>query len=116
MNGQLELQFINTSGKIEVSTYGLAAGTSPGTMDVTQAIKTKTVASWMGENPATGERNIAESSPMIYSNNQVVGVMRYVSSLRLVDKQVTVNILIASGLGLIIILLTFLLNLISYAL
>lgn len=109
---RLELQFINTSGKIEVSTYGLTAGTSPGTMDVTQAIKTKTVASWMGENPATGERIIAVSSPMIYSNNQVVGVMRYVSSLRLVDKQVTVNILIASGLGLIIILLTFLLNLI----
>ncbi len=38
--------------------------------------------------------------------------MRYVSSLRLVDRQVTVNVLIASGLGLLIVLLTFLTNLI----
>jgi hypothetical protein len=36
---------------------------------------------------------------MVYSNGQVVGVMRYVSSLHLVDRQVTINILLASGLG-----------------
>ena len=109
---RLELQFINSSGRIEVSTYGLAAGTSPGTIDINQAVKTKKLSTWLGENPSTGERIIAVSSPMVYSNGQVVGVMRYVSSLRLVDKQVTINILLASGLGLIIILLTFLINLI----
>jgi signal transduction histidine kinase len=109
---RLELQFINSSGRIEVSTYGLAAGTSPNTVDISQAIKTKKVSTWLGENPSTGERIIAVSSPMVYSNGQVVGVMRYVSSLHLVDRQVTINILLASGLGLIIILLTFLINLI----
>jgi signal transduction histidine kinase len=49
---------------------------------------------------------------MVYSTGQVVGVIRYISSLRLVDKQVTVNVLLASALGLAIVLLTFLINLI----
>ncbi len=109
---RLELQFINASGRIEVSSYGLAAGTSPGTPDIANAVRLKKVSSWIGENPSTGERIIAVSSPMVYSNGQVVGVIRYVSSLRLVDRQVTVNVLIASGLGLLIVLLTFLINLI----
>jgi signal transduction histidine kinase len=109
---RLELQFINASGKIEVSSYGLAAGTSPGTPDISEAVRTGRVCTWKGENPSTGERIIAVSSPMIYSNGQVVGVIRYVSSLRLVDRQVTVSVLLASALGLAIILLTFLINLI----
>ncbi len=108
---RLELQFINASGRIEVSSYGLAAGTSPGTPDIANAVKSKSVASWIGENPSTGEHVIAVSSPMVYSTGQVVGVIRYVSSLRLADRQVAVNVLLASGLGLAIVLLTFLLNL-----
>ena len=36
----LELQFINTNGRVQVSSYGLTAGTSPGTPDITQAVET----------------------------------------------------------------------------
>ena len=35
---RIELQFINRSGRVEVSTSGLTAGTSPGTSDIDQAI------------------------------------------------------------------------------
>ena len=35
---RLELQFINVNGRVQVSSYGLTAGTQPGTSDVTEAI------------------------------------------------------------------------------
>lgn len=38
----LELQFISTSGKIVLSSYGLTSGGSPGTNDIAQSIKTRT--------------------------------------------------------------------------
>lgn len=107
---KMELQFINTFGRVEVSTYGITAGTSPSTPDITEAIKYKTMSSWRGKNPSTGERIIAVSSPMIYTNGQVVGVMRYVSSLRAVDRQVSVNIIVAVAAGVTIILLFVLTN------
>lgn len=108
----LELQFINTSGRVEVSTYGITAGSSPSTPEISEAIKTKALSSWRGKNPTTGERIIAVSSPMIYTNGQVVGVMRYVSSLKAVDRQVTLNIIIAIIVGITIILLIIVTNMV----
>ena len=34
----LELQFINTNGRVQASSYGLTAGTSPGTPDIVSAV------------------------------------------------------------------------------
>ena len=96
---KLELQFINTRGRVEVSTYGTASGTAPGTFDVQNAIDTGEISSWSGRQEETGEHIMSVSSPLI-SNGQVVGVMRYITSLRLVDRQVTVSCLIAVGIGL----------------
>ncbi len=107
---KLELQFINAYGRVEVSTYGITAGTMPGTPDISEAIRTKKLAAWRGKNPETGERIIAVSSPMIYSTGQVVGVMRYVSSLKTVDRQVTLNIVAAIAVGIVIILVVILAN------
>jgi signal transduction histidine kinase len=107
----LELQFINSRGRVEISTYGITAGDSPGTDDITQAIETKKISVWRGKSPTTGERIIAVSSPMIYSTGQVVGVMRYVSSLKKVDKQVVLNILAAAGIGVLILVFVFTVNL-----
>ncbi len=101
----LELQFISLNGKIEISTYGITAGTTPGTPDIKDAISTKKISIWMGKSPSTNERIIAVSSPMIYSNGQVIGVMRYVSSLEELDKTVLSNILIAIAAGAAVILL-----------
>ena len=38
--------------------------------------------------PTTGERIIAVSNPVLYSNGEVIGVMRYVTSTRLLDMQI----------------------------
>ena len=109
---KLELQFINTRGSVEISTYGITAGTSPGTPDISDAIRSKEVRTWMGKSPTTGERIIAVSSPMIYSNGQVVGVMRYVSSLRDIDRHVVLSVLGAVAIGALILAFVFIMNMI----
>ncbi len=88
----LELQFINTRGGVVASSYGKWAGGYPGTSDITQAIATQEIAVFSGRSPTTGERIMAVSSPMIYTNGEVIGVLRYVTSLRLVDRQVRYDI------------------------
>ena len=99
----LELQFISTSGKIVASSYGQWAGEAPKTSDVAEAIATREINSFHGRNPSTGERIMAVSSPMIYSNGEVIGVLRYVTSMRNVDKQIGMAVCIAVLLGLFVI-------------
>lgn len=84
----IELQFINAQGRIVASSHGSWAGHSPTTSDVTNALTKRIIDKYSGENPATGERIMAVSSPMIYSNGEVIGVLRYVTSTALVDMQI----------------------------
>ena len=107
---KLELQFINTRGRIEVSSFGLNAGTSPGTPDIAEAIELRAISSWTGERVDTGERVLSVSSPMLYGG-QVVGVMRYVTSLRLVDKLVAWYIIVAAAVGSLVTIVVVLSNL-----
>ena len=98
---QLELQFISANGNLVASSYGQWAGKAPTTPDIASAIETQQLASYKGVNPPTGERIMAVSSPMIYTNGEVIGVLRYVTSLRTADKQVLMIGLIAVVAGLI---------------
>lgn len=107
----LELQFISTTGRIEVSTYGIAAGTKPGTDDISSALANGEISSFMGKDPTTGERIVAVSAPLIYRNGQIVGVIRYLSALKLVDRRVTFSIMIAAAIGLSLLLVVFTVNL-----
>lgn len=99
---RLELEFVNTLGRIEFSSSGLTAGMVPDTNDVTQALKDAKQISWMGADPATGERIMSVSSPLLFSNDQVIGVMRYVTSLEKVDRQILYSIGIALAVALLI--------------
>ncbi len=78
----MELQFVNTNNRIVASSYGVYSGMAGVTSDIREAIETKAIASYTGTNPATGERIMAVSSPLIYTNGEVIGVLRYVTSLR----------------------------------
>ena len=104
----LELQFINTSGRVQVSSYALTAGTSPDTSDVAGAIA-GSLSSFRGRDPQTGERILSVSCPLRL-NARVVGVLRYVTSLRAVERQIFLNFLLASGLALAVLALTVLSN------
>ena len=89
---RIELQFIGSSGRIQVSTSGLTAGTSPGTGDITQAIETAAMAPFRGRDPETGENIMAVSHPLVFHGN-VVGVMRLVTSLKAANRQVMFAVL-----------------------
>jgi len=84
----LELQFINKQGRLVASSYGDWAGLPPKTSDIADAVSTRGPSSFVGVDPDTGERIMAVSCPMIYSNGEVIGVLRYVTSTKLVDKQI----------------------------
>ena len=84
----IELQFINNQGKLVASSYGEWAGQSPTTSEIAEAMTTRDIRHYVGRDPATGERIMAVSSPMIYSNGEVIGVLRYVTSTKLVDRQI----------------------------
>ena len=84
----LELQFINDKGQIVASSYGRWIGQSPTTSDIQKAISTRSAQPFVGKDPQTGERIMAVSSPMIYSNGEVIGVLRYVTSTAVMDRQI----------------------------
>jgi len=90
---RMELQFINSSGRIQVSTYGLTAGTSPGTEDISQSIDKNEMSVFQGEDPQTGENILSVSYPLSF-NGKVVGVMRFVTSLRAVNRQILLSVLV----------------------
>ena len=98
LSSNMELQFINSDGVLVASSYGHWAGSSPDTSDISGAIQSREVDDYVGINPHTGEHIIAVSCPMIYSNGKVVGVLRYVTSTRLVHLQVFYISLTALGI------------------
>ena len=57
----------------------------------------------------TGERITAVSAPLLY-NGELVGIMRYVTSMRLVDRQVLVMTLVAVILSVSILILVYISN------
>ena len=97
MSGSLELQFINSDGLLVASSYGALAGKSPATSEIREAMQSRKIRTYTGRDPITGEQIMAVSGPMIYSNGEVVGVLRYVTSTRLVNRQILLIGLIALG-------------------
>lgn len=109
--GSLELQFIDTAGRIEVSSSSLSAGVVPGSDDISQALTTGRISYWQGRHTSTGEKILAVSAPLSASNGTVVGVMRYITSLKLVNRAVSGSALAAGSVGLAVVLVVFFSNL-----
>ncbi len=100
----LELEFLDSQGEILTSSFGLAAGTRPQTADVEGALQGE-ITVFTGRDPATGERIMAVSGPVAYSAGETAGIMRYVTSLRVADRQILMLVGCAVLLALLIILL-----------
>lgn len=84
----IELQFISTKGVLLASSYGEWSVEVLTTNDITNAINTRGICTFCDPNPKTGERIMAVSSPIIYKNGEVIGVLRYVTSTRIMDRQI----------------------------
>ena len=96
---KLEVEYLDADGQIRLSSSDLTAFRSPGTPDIAEAISMKRTKVWIGADPSTGEHIMAASSPLMI-DGEVVGVMRYVTSLNKVDKQIIIIVAIALGIGL----------------
>ncbi len=90
----LELQFISASGELVASSYGIWPGMAPSTSDIQDALRSAEVATFTGEDGATGERIMAVSTPVFYGG-QTVGVLRFVTSTRIMDQQIAVIALLS---------------------
>ena len=104
---RLELQFISKDGTLVASSYGQWAGQSPITSEIREAIEMRTIRTYMGEDRASHERIMAVSSPMIYSNGEVIGVLRFVTSTGLMDLQILqVALMSFAALAVILVVVT----------
>jgi Na+-transporting methylmalonyl-CoA/oxaloacetate decarboxylase gamma subunit len=109
---RIELQFIDSSGSVQTSTSGLKAGTFPGTSDIRQAIQDGEMRHFQGRDPETGENILAVSYPLLF-NGKVVGVMRLVTSLRAVNRQIIMAVLAILAIAVICMALVVISNLCS---
>jgi len=109
-NHKLELQILTSSGRIYTTSYGLTAGSIPGTPEIAQAVSTKTTQPWSGNDPVTGEHIMAVTAPVIYEDS-VVGMVRFVTSLRAADRQFLIICAFAVLIGLAIASLIYFSNL-----
>ena len=106
----LELQFLDPTGAVILSGNDLTAGSTPGTPDIQQAMSELSTKHWRGRDPATRERILAASSPVIYQG-EVVGVIRYVTSLTEIDRQFTFAMTVIAAIGLGIFAMVYFSNL-----
>lgn len=103
----MEIQFIDTNYRIVSSSYSPLSSEVEVTEDISLAMENREISAFTGKNPATGERIMAVSSPLIYSNGEVIGVLRYVTSLKLVDHQILTFTLVISLVGIILLLIVY---------
>ena len=92
----LELQFINNKGELVASSYGIWPGMAPSTEDIGDATKTGLIATYTGKDSSTGERIMAVSTPLVYGT-ETIGVLRFVSSTRIMDTQIAIISLVCIG-------------------
>ncbi len=107
----LEVQFIGESGKIIISSYGLTAGLSPGTSDITDALEKGEMGYYRGVDPGTGEHIMSVSAPLQF-DGRVRGVLRYVTAMSAVEREILLTIGVAAVLLLLCIGMVYFSNMI----
>ena len=100
---KIELQFLDSEANLMASSYGSWPGESAATPEIQEALSTRTVQAYVGNNPETGERIMAVSAPIVASSGEIVGVLRFVTSTRMVDGQVLL-VLLTSGMVLLVVM------------
>ncbi len=108
---QLELQFLSVEEQpgVQLSSFGLMAGSKPGTPDIMQVLVTGKMAPWTGKDPSTGEHIMTVSAPVTF-NGEIKAIMRLVTSLAPMDHQLFIIISLVLTGALFVILMTYIIN------
>jgi len=105
---KLEMQILDVYGRVMFSSTGITAGFIPTTSDVADSFSTRDIATYTGYDAITGENVMSTTQPVISSRGSIIGAVRYVTSLRLLIKQVrNLYMFLLGGLGLAIALIIF---------
>lgn len=96
-----QLQFLRTDGQIVASTSPQSVGQIIVSTDISGAIQNRAITPCVGQEEQTGKRIMSMSVPVIYSNGEVIGVLRFVTATRSADLQ----ILLVAGICLLALLL-----------
>ncbi len=99
----VELQFVDTDGKIIASSNGDWEAYTSEASDIAEAIATAQTQSYVGRDFQTRERIMAVSTPVVYATGDVMGVMRYVTTTATMDRQIALTALIAFAALMVII-------------
>ncbi|OHW61538.1 alkaline phosphatase synthesis sensor protein PhoR [Andreesenia angusta] len=83
----LEFQIVDTSGDVIVSSSGFYVDRTIDTSDYTEALKGN-LGTWQGRDPETEERIMAASSPIERASGEVIGAIRYITSLEEANKTI----------------------------
>lgn len=93
----IELQLLDTNLTIVVSSYDRGQGAAPATADISEAVNSGEISSYVGRSHLTGMRIMAVSSPIIGSDGEVIGLLRYVTATAKMDKQIASVVAISMG-------------------
>jgi len=99
----IEVQILNSSGRVLMSSMMDISGASAHSPDVAAAISEKQVRTHIGQDPDTGDDVVSASAPVVY-NSTVVGVVRLRTSLRQVHAQMVRMVAVTSSVGVVILL------------
>ena len=99
---KLEVQFINSEGRALVSSTGISGSMEKADGDVARALREGEISRYRGVRASTGEKILAVSAPLRYTDGTVAGAMRFVTSLRSVQGMIYERCLLALLVGLAI--------------
>lgn len=99
---KLEVQIVSSNGHILSSSSSFSqTGSEPGTKDVAQCLEENATTVWMGKDATSGERVMSASAPLYDSNQDLIGCVRYISSMALVQHQIVYIVLACLLVGLL---------------
>ncbi len=103
----IEVQFLTSGGRVLMSSNMVITGAGVDSADVSAAISTQRVQAGIGR-AESGENVVSASAPVVYGGT-VVGVVRFVTSLRRVEGQMfrLLAICVAVGLAIVIVVALF---------
>ena len=97
-----ELQFINASGVMVASSYGIRTEQSLELDDVMDALSDQESHRYIGRDPMTGEHIMAVSGPLFYADGELAGVVRFLTSTWEVHRQIAIVACISFAVLLIV--------------
>lgn len=84
----IELQLIDLEGQVVAASYDEWVGNKPATPDINESIMTGSICTFVGKDPKSGERIMAVSCPVSYPKGEMIGILRYVTATRQMDRHI----------------------------